>query len=164
MGLTAWAPSQHRWSSLSSTNLSASEWNHVLSRELFWVETTSFLVASQSHWMVPILEELIPTPDKGLSSLSAVPLPALLSGGLHKTWFTVMGSHISLPWSKRPVEKCVHDSSIAGSTVCYPFPGSNPSETVRCRIASTVNSYVEVLTHSTSKYDLDGKQDHFRCN
>lgn len=80
-------------------------------------------MASQLYWSPSCLKELIPTPDMGLSSFSAVPLPEILYEGLIEYLITVIESCIRLPCANGPIllRNVYMTMGFAGSTICYFF-------------------------------------------
>ena len=80
-------------------------------------------MASQLHCIPSTLKDLIPAPDTGFSSLSAVPVPVVLSEGLTEY---LINSHSILnkivSGQGTPfIEKCVHDYGICWFYCILPF-------------------------------------------
>ena len=106
-------------------------------------------MASQLHWIPSTLKDLIPAPDIGLSSLSAVPVPVVLSEGL--TEYLINSHSILIRLSQVKALLLLRNVYItmgfADSTVSCLFPGS-------CSVIKSCPTLCNPMDYSTPSFPV----------
>ena len=106
-------------------------------------------MASQLHWIPSTLKDLIPAPDIGLSSLSAVPVPVVLSEGL--TEYLINSHSILIRLSQVKALLLLRNVYItmgfADSTVSCLFPGS-------CSVIQSCPTLCNPMDYSTPSFPV----------